>query len=209
MLLKDISSWFGSASTYWYSEIEVKITDPEAQSIAKSSFDTKLNKLINAYNLYKSNTSEDELLSRLKVMVSYILLTTGTSTVPECPPVLNPGIPADPDLRLLYNMWVYTTAPENSLGLFEIELPDIVNTTAEYDSLKILLEESNVIDTERVMFLVNNMPAAIFDKLTYLQTHKPNITTLTTGETIENQIKTGTHLNEINEFFGWTIDHII
>jgi hypothetical protein len=209
MILKDVETWFNSATSYWYSEIESKIIDPEDQSSAKSSFNTKFNELTNAYNLYKSNTSEAELRSRLNVMVSYILLTSGTLTVPDGPSISNPGIPTDPDLRLLYNAWVYTTAPESSSGLFEVELPDIVNVTEEYDILKTSLGESNNIDTNRVMLLVNQMPAAILSKLTYIKDYKPNITLLIAMDDIETQIKNGTHLEEINEYFGWSINNII
>ncbi len=209
MLLKDIPTWFTSGPTYWYAQIDAATEVVEDREILKTTFDGLFGALVTAYNDYKSNTLSSQLVSRLRVMVSYILLTTGTSTVPECPPVLNPGMPADPDLRLLYEAWVITTAPSDSAGLFTIELPNTISITSDYTTLKDILDNGNTIDSDRVMYLVNNMPAAIFDKLTYLKNNHPNIVTLTTGAEMEASIKAGTHLADINAYFGWSINNII
>lgn len=209
MLLRDIPTWFTTGPIYWYAQIDEATEVEEDRVTLKVSFDSLFESLISSYNDYKSNSLSSQLVSRLRVMVSYILLTTGTSTVPECPPVSNPGMPADPDLRLLYEAWVITTAPTDSTGLFTIELPNTISITTEYTTLKDILDNGNVIDSERVMYLVNQMPAAIFDKLTYLKNNQPNIVTLTTGAEMEASIKEGTHLSDINTYFGWSIDHII
>jgi len=209
MLLKDIPTWFTSGQIYWYSQIDAATEDEEKRTELKDSFDVDYSTLTTAYNDYKSNSLEGQLISRLKVMVSYILLTTGTSTVPECPPVLNPGMPEDPDLRPLYEAWAITTAPNDASELFAIsEVPEI-STTSIYTDLLDILTNGNTVDSDRVMYLVNNMPAAIFDKLTYLKNNHPNIITLTTGAEMEASIKAGTYLSDINAYFGWSIDHII
>jgi len=209
MLLKDIPTWFTSGQIYWYSQIDAATEDEEKRTELKDSFDVDYSTLTTAYNDYKSNSLEGQLISRLKVMVSYILLTTGTSTVPECPPVLNPGMPEDPDLRPLYEAWAITTAPNDASELFAIsEVPEI-STTSIYTDLLDILTNGNTVDSDRVMYLVNNMPAAIFDKLTYLKNNHPNIVTLTTGAEMEASIKAGTYLSDINAYFGWSIDHII
>ena len=226
MLLKDIPTWFSSAKPYWYAVV----APYPPEDLLREAVDTMLDALFAAYNSYYSGSLESQLVSRLNVQYSYILLTTGTSTVPECPPVLNPGMPDDPDLRLLYEAWRITDAPEDSTGLFVIgpappppepdpeEEPDpdapppptsALSPTEEYTTLMSILTNGNATDSARVMYLVDHMPEAIFDKLTYLKNNQPIVITLLTGDEIEDLIKNGMYLSDINAYFGWSINKIL
>lgn len=239
MLLKDIPSWLDTASDYWYGQI-CNYTDLiEIRALLSSLAGEYIEGLITSYETYKINSDKDELISRLKAMVTYLMLTTGISTVPECPPVLSSIMSNNLDLRLLYEAWAVTDAPDDPSGLFIIEVStsseggtpstslegDTSSTSSEgtsslpvpsisitsvYTDLRNILDMGNEVDSERVMYLVKHIPEAIFDRLNYLNTNKPNITTLIKPDlNMENQIKSETYFNEVNEYFEWGINNFI